>query len=220
MIVSLIIASCTHRASKESNQGIITYNITYAENISDKGLSAFLPEEMTTTFKDEKFKVQLNGEFNLYNLKYIARSGGDTCFTLLKILDKKLYYPHDKGENLFLFYKHDHPRITYYKDSLKVIAGYNCSMGKATFNNKNISDIRFYYTNKINFKSTNVNTPFKDVPGMLLEFNIDYQDLNFMFKAKSVKLKVIGDDEFIIPKNYRLVDTNEINEIVSSLIQL
>ena len=220
MIVAVVISSCADKTSNKTNQGVITYNITYPEKIMDKGLSTFLPGEMTTVYKDNKFKIHISGEFNIYNLEYISRSNGDTSFTLLKILDKRLYYPQKEGENLFLFYKHDEPKITYFNDSTKVIAGFNCYLGTASFTNEDIADVRFYYTKEIDFQAPNANTPFAEVPGALLEFSVDYQGIDLSFKAKSVKLKEIKGDEFIVPKDYRLTDSNEINEIVSTLMQL
>nr|WP_321410166.1 hypothetical protein [uncultured Carboxylicivirga sp.] len=216
----LFISSCTDSSKKEADQGIITYAITYPKEIMGQGFSAFLPGEMTTTFKDENFKILIKGEFNIYNLEYISRSSGDTCFTLLKILDKRLYYPQKDAEDLILFENSKKAKITLFKDSTKIVAGYNCFMGTASFYDKNIPDMVFYYTKEINFTSPNANTPFEDVPGPLLEFRVNFQGMDLAFEAKNVKLKNIKDDEFIIPKNYRETDPDEIKEIVSSLMQL
>lgn len=219
-IVLVIISSCNTGDENKTNQGVITYNITYPEEIANKGFATFLPGNMTTIYKGDHFKFNLSGEFNIYNLEYISRSNGDTCFTLFKIFDKKLYYPQSKGEELFLFAKHNNPSISFFNDSTKVIAGMNCKKAIATFKDKEIPQMELYYTEDIDFNLPNASTPFKDIPGTLLEFTIYYQGLNLSLKAESVKLKEIKEEEFVVPNNYRETDANEINEIVSSLLEL
>nr|WP_321451799.1 hypothetical protein [uncultured Carboxylicivirga sp.] len=219
LFILLLFSSCSEKKVKSSDQGVITYTISYPKEMMNNSLSTFLPGEMVSTFKNDDYKLHIKGDLNIYNLEYISRANGDSCFTLMKILDKKLFYPQKSGEKLFLF-TNDDVHIKLIKDSTKEIAGYNCSMGIAQFANKKIPEIHFYYTEDINFKTPNANTPFKDVPGPLLEFNLFYQGMDLAFKAKSVKLKKVNDDEFIIPQNYRETNANEIKEIVSSLMQL
>jgi len=221
ILVVVLFSSCSDKSSLEdSHEGVITYSISYPDQIKAHGLSTFLPGKMTALFKENDYKLHIKGELNLYNLEYISKSKGDTCFTLLRVWDKKIYYPQKKGEELFLFDTNGQPKITFHKDSTKLIAGYNCKMGTAVFPNRTLPAMKFYYTEDINFNDPNANTPFKDVPGPMLEFNINFQGMAISFAAKSVKLKQIKDDEFTIPESYREANSNEINEIVSSLLLL
>ncbi|MBS2097324.1 hypothetical protein [Carboxylicivirga linearis] len=221
ILVVALLSSCSDKsASEDSHDGVITYSISYPDQIKAHALSTFLPGEMTAIFKENDYKLHIKGELNLYNLEYISKSKGDTCFTLLRVWDKKLYYPQKEGEELFLFNANGQPKITFQKDSTKLIAGYNCKMGTAVFPDRRLPAMKFYYTEDINFKAPNANTPFKDVPGPMLEFNINFQGMDISFAAKTVKIKQIKDDEFKIPESYREADSNEINEIVSSLLLL
>ncbi len=219
-IVLILISSCDNTDKNKNNQGVITYNITYPEDIANKGFATFLPGKMTTIYKGDHYKFNISGEFNIYNLEYISRSNGDTCFTLFKIFDKRLFYPQNEDEDLFLFEKHNNPDITFFSDSNKVIAGMNCKKAVAVFDDKDIPKMEMYYTEDIDFNLPNANTPFKEIPGTLLEFTIFYQGLNLSLRAESVKLKEIKEDEFTVPGNYRQTDANEINDIVASLLEL
>lgn len=217
--ITLFLVSCSNKKGDKTNEGVITYEITYPQEVEENGLSAFLPEEMTTLYKGNDFKMNVKGELSMFNLDYISRSNGDTCFTLFRIFDKKLYYPQKESEKFFLFNKVGEPQLTFYDDSIKNIAGLECKMGTITFNKQTLAS-KFYYTDELDFELNNMNSPFNNVPGTLMEFTINYQGLNLSFKAQSVKLKHIENDEFAVPSNYRQTSSDEINEIISSLMQL
>lgn len=216
----LLLTNCQEPAKNTNNQGVITYAINYPEEITNQSFASFLPEKMISIFKDNHYKVNLSGEFNFYNLEYISRSQGDTCYTLFKIFDRKLFYPQSEEGTLFLFQDNDQPHIEFFGDSLKTIAGINCSKAIASFNNGNVSKVELYYTEELGFGHTNANTPFNEVPGTLMQFSIMFQGLKLSMVAESVNYKKIDSDEFLVPKNYKRTTRNEIKDIVSSLIQL
>ncbi|MCU4176629.1 hypothetical protein [Carboxylicivirga sp. N1Y90] len=220
VILALLFTTCKEETKDTNNQGVITYAISYPEEIANQGFASFLPEKMISIFKDDHFKLNLSGEFNFYNLEYISRSKGDTCFTLFKIFDKKLFYPQQPKENLFLFQDQQLPQIEFFEDSVKTIAGIKCTKAVANFKDNKVSSAVLYYTEELGFSHSNVNTPFSEIPGTLMEFSVVFQGLELSMQAESVKFKEIDQDEFIIPKNYKRTNQNEIKDIVSSLIQL
>lgn len=216
----LITSSCQNGSVSKGSEGVITYAITYPEHIAQKSFSTFLPEKMTFTYKDVNYKLSLAGDLNMYNLEYISLDNGDTCFTLLKLFDKKLYYPLKQDETLFLFQEYNHPIITYQPDSVKVIAGITCQKAVASFKDEEIPQVTIYYTEEIAFEQPNVKTPFEEIPGTMLEFNMFFQGLELTMQAESINLKTIKDADFRVPKTYTQTDADEIKDIVSSLVHL
>lgn len=220
LFVCILISSCNTKDKSVSEQGVITYNITYPREIANQGFASFLPDKMKASYKGDHFKYNLSGEFNMYKLEYISRANGDTCYTLFKVFDKKLYYPHDHNEKAFLLGEDMNPEITFYSDSTKVIAGIKCKKAVATFVNDDIPNMTLYYSEEITFNNPNAGTPFNEIPGALLEFNFFFKGLTLNLMAESVNMQQVNTDEFIVPSNYRRTNANEINDIVSSLLEL
>lgn len=182
--ILLILSGCNIVTNSSKNEGVVTYAIEYPQQADQKGFTAFLPKEMVTYYKDDHFKLKFKGEFNIYNLEFISRSGGDTCFTLFKIFDKKLFYSMEQNEKLFLFNDLGPSKLEVFNDSTKNIAGITCTKAVLYFEDKSAPDIEVYFSKEINISSPNRHSPFSQVPGLMLEFSMEYQNMQLLLKPK------------------------------------
>ncbi len=199
--------------------GVITYKIVYPEEVQNKGFAAFLPTKMISTFKDKDYKVSIKGELSLYQLDYISRNYGDSTVTLFRIFDKRLFHEHDEGEFLFLFETVEESSLEFIDEQTKEIAGINCKKAIVNFNNPDLQSITVYYTEEISFNRPKENSPFDDIPGALMEFQLNFKGLELSFIAEEIDIKNIKTEAFMVPDNYVESDHGEIDELVSSLIQ-
>ena len=117
--------SCSYSTDSAPTQGSITYSISYPDDISQNGFSSFFPNNMQVLYKDQMYKLLLKGDFSIYNLEFISRANGDTCYTLFKIFDKKIYQTMGQKESLFLYSEVGKPKIQFDRFSSKTISGRN-----------------------------------------------------------------------------------------------
>ncbi len=219
--VIIILTGCIDNVKNEHNnkEGKLEYKIIYSQQLLDEGTTTFLPDKMISIFKDDKMSLSIKGGFGLYYLKYISRASGDTCFTLFKLFDKKLYYPMDKKQTLFIFNELGEPDIKLYIDSIKMIAGFPCKKAIISFPKTNIRAIKAYYTEEIGKKDPNRNTPFKKIPGVLMEFNFFYKNLSFNLTAQKFTPLTMQESDFQIPEEYKETTEEEIESFIGTLLQ-
>ncbi len=219
--VILILAGCNNNVKDKSNytEGKLEYKIIYSQQLQSDGVTTFLPNKMTTYFKEDDIVQCIKGGFGLYNLKYISRSSGDTCFTLFKLFDKRLYYEMNKEQTLFVFNELGKSDIKLFKDSIKMIAGFPCNKAVISFPKTNFKAINVYYTEEIGKKNPNINTPFEKIPGVLMEFNFFYKNLSFHLTAHKFTPLTIPKSDFEIPKNYTEATEEEIEGFIGTLLQ-
>ena len=219
VIILFILSGCNRGNSSSKNEGVVTYAIEYPQQADQKGFTAFLPSEMITYYKDDHFKLKFKGEFNIYNLEFISRSQGDTCFTLFKIFDKKLFYSMGQNEELFLFNDLGTSDLVIFNDSTKIIADINCTKAVLHFKNTSVPDIEVYFSKEINIMRPNRHSPFSQVPGLMLEFSMEYMDMHLLLKAQKVSLEKVDSHEFHLPEAYKKTKRDEIKDLVLTLLQ-
>jgi len=219
--VIIILTGCNDNVKNEhsNKEGKLEYKIVYPEQLQSGSAIAFLPDKMTSLFKEDKILISIKGGFGLYNLKYISRASGDTCFTLFKLFDKKLYYPMDDKQTLFVFNELGRPDIKLLEDSVKMIAGFSCKKAVISFPKKGMRAIEAYYTEEIGKENPNKNTPFEKIPGVLMEFNFFYKSLSFNLTAQKFTPLTVTDADFQIPKDYKETTEEEIESFIATLLQ-
>ncbi|TAJ12387.1 hypothetical protein DMA11_13090 [Marinilabiliaceae bacterium JC017] len=220
LIIVFILLGCTDINRKNfKSEGTIEYRIDYPPALKEESIATFLPEKMTTFFKKDHFKIKLTGSFNLYNLEYLSRSGGDSCFTVFKVLGKSMFYPLKKKETLFLYNDLGHPKVKIYKDSIKNIAGFDCQKAVLSFPKPKTPKMTTYFTKELGVKNPNRNTPFSTIPGVLMEFSLNYQDISLKLIAEKFNNEQVESNEFMLPSDYETTTQKEMEDIIASLLQ-
>jgi GLPGLI family protein len=209
----------TKEDKKDYSEGTIEYKIIYPQQVIDEGLTMFLPEKMMVFFKDKNLKVRFKGGLGIYHLEYISRSLGDSCFTLFKVFDKKMFYQLNKADHLFLYKDLGSTKITQIPDSTKEIAGVPCQMAKVSFSNAGETTINVYYTQSFDITNPNVNTPFEAIPGILMEFEMAFNDLRLKLMAQKFTPSSLTSDEFEVPGDYRESSAEEVQGMILTLMQ-
>ena len=219
--ILFLFVGCNNSTEKTTDltEGKLEYKIIYPKQF-DKGKPAtFLPSKMITIFKGNDIMMNIKGGLGLYHLKYISKAAGDTCFTLFKLFDKKLYYPMKHKQTLFVFKELGKPKIKLFEDSIKTIAGFLCKKAVISFPKNRIRPFNAYYTEEIGRKRPNVNTPFEKIPGILMEFNFFYKTLTFKVVASKFSPVRISHSEFNIPSGYKKTTQEDLESFITTLLQ-
>jgi hypothetical protein len=83
-----------------------------------------------------------------------------------------------------------------------------------TFKDNIKEEFNVYYTNDIDIKHSNWFTPFHEIDGVLLEYQVRKYNYEMRLVARDVKREDIGDNEFEVPDGYINVGAAEMNEIL------
>lgn len=208
--VSFGLGSCGNSGKSGVSEGIIEYD---AEAVDKSHPMADLaPSKMTVKFKDDKSIVELQAGMGLFSTTFISDPETFTMIQLVKLLNKKYVHTFDTIE---LNEEHGSgPKMVIEKtNETKVIAKYNCKKAIAKFPGTDIPPFDIYYTNEIAIENPNWSNPFKEIDGVLMEYQMKRHGMELRFTARTVSQSEVDDELFEVPEDYKQVDKSELDKI-------
>jgi len=211
-VLVLLLWSCGSDQPREASdkEGIIHYDIKYLDDPNEYAIITFLPNTMTYTFKDNKSIQKVSGYGGLFRMIGMADSKSGKVVAFMKIIADKYMQKSEISENSIGYDPIDSLTITYTGDT-KNIAGYLCKEAVAEADGQKYT---LYFTNDIHIKNPNWNTPFKNIDGVLLEYQIKLFGINTRITATKVENIPIDDKAFDVPEDYALVPMDTIRNTV------
>ncbi|MFO8000285.1 MAG: hypothetical protein R6U46_03510 [Marinilabilia sp.] len=218
----LIFAGCESKKKKEKepviSEGIVKYKITYDQEMNDQPFSFLLPDEMEYFFRPGQERISFQGNMGLYVLDFISNHNTDSSTTLLKIFSNKMYVPKSESRKLFIFNALREGEVEFDEDTTRTILGYEARKAHIRLDSQEKTSIEVWYTPEITMDSTNKNTPFAEIPGVMLEFAIYYNDVLFSLKSESVEKAEHDDSVFDIPDDYKVTTLNDIEKMIATIV--
>lgn len=209
--------SCSNNSGTgEISEGEIEYNVKYLKDKKSSFIIALLPSQVTTYFKENSSCTLIEEDLGLFKLAYVLNGDEQKSYSLLQIFDKKYAYESNYGE---LTYGYDEMRglKIQHTDKSKKIAGYTCMHALAIFNSEK-DTINLYYTDKIKLLHPNLNNPFKEIDGVLLEFSVNLAGINMLFTATEIRSASVDPKRFSLPENYLNVTEKQMQEEINKYL--
>lgn len=217
-LILITTLSCEKRSHKKvSEQGTIIYNINYLDEKVGNYSESLLPHKMESSFKDGMVKNSIEGALGFFSLVNITDLDEMTNITLLKFVDKRYVYKGKRKEPPCCFMDLDGMEIKF-TDNTKRIINFNCNEAIVSFPGTDRKSFPVYYTTEINFDEPNALSPFKEIPGILMEFHACLGGTNVNIVAEKYKPGKIPDKEFFLPKNYKEIKKDELEDILNALL--
>lgn len=219
VLISFFLYSCNNTfTEKKIDEGKIIFDIEYLDDEEDNYLIALLPSTMTLKFKDNNTISKIEGFFGAFRLVYISNLKEGKNYSLLRVMDQKYMYKADTVEQPFGYNQMLDISFKYLDDTTS-IAGYFCNIAEAYCPAISDKPLMLYYTHDIDIASPNTNTPFKEIQGVLLGFQVRLSGINMKFIANEVVPEEIADEEFLIPDGYKIVSKKELEKVINSFNQ-
>lgn len=100
-------------------------------------------------------------------------------------------------------------KYKFQKNKVK-IAGYNAVKGVVSYPNGKKAKIAITYD--LRAEDSHLLTMFPNLNGIPLDYEIDSGSSSMRFKAEKVQIRNVGSEEFVIPKNYKIVTKKELED--------
>jgi len=197
------------------SEGIIEYSITYLDEDSSKYDPNIRPDRMVVRFKNNNTVNRIEALSGAFSFAFIQDIDSKTSTTLVKILNKKLFYREPLQENRYHFaYKAMPDMIIEKVDETESFLGFSCKKALATFNDSTSYSFEIWYTDDIVVNMPNHNTPFEAIDGIMLKFSVIMFNQKMNIAATSVKSAKLAKDEFNIPLEYEEVNYETMMELI------
>ncbi len=214
LFAAIIINSCDISVGGKFDQGIIEYDLKYLEDENKNPIISLLPTTMTFQFKDENLSQSVEGWMGIFKMGGIYNAEDQTTTAFLKIMADKYIY---QGNSAFGYNEYPDMQIEYV-DETKEIAGIKCKKANITIPGGEIEQFSVYYTDKIKLEKANLFNPFKEIPGVLLEFQYEMFDITTSLTATKIEQVEVDDAIFEVPSGYKKVSKEEMEEVINNLM--
>jgi len=216
LITLYLFLSCSNKSDKNKTpaEGIITYSVNYIVNENENPIVSLLPTTVEYKFKNNNISVLSEGYLGLFSTRFISRANEPKSSILFKMLNNKMNYQFSSKEVPFI-YNHKPATKIEYHDTDRIIAGYECKMARV-YITELPEPVDVYFTQDIHIDNPNRNTPFRNIDGVLLEFETTMNKIGAKFSAQSINLSPVDIEEFCIPSDYKLTDAQTILKYVTN----
>lgn len=214
IMVAAIIMGMSSAISAKDFKGVITYKITYPGMDIDPSMAAMMPKMATMSIRGNMSRMEISmGQMGTQ--VQIVNGEEKTVTTCMDIMGQQFYYV--ESEDQLKEDKADPENVVVdITGNTKEIAGYTCK--EAIIILKDGDDqmsFTVYFTEEIGTSDLNFDNPlFEQIPGAMLEFEIDTgRNQRMKMEAISVKKSNVADSEFEIPEGYEKKTAEEIQQM-------
>ncbi len=193
-----------------SHEGVIEYDAAPID--ANNPMASLAPSKMSLKYKDDKTCMEISAGMGLFFTTVISNPETKTLTQTVKLLNKKVFHVFDSQAIEKEVAKM--PAITIEQTTeTKEIAGYKCKKAIVKFNDNSHPPFSIYYTDAIKIADANWNSPFKQIDGVLMEYQVDKYGMEMKFTAKTVNKIEVDDATFESPKDYKEVSQKELDEM-------
>jgi GLPGLI family protein len=215
-LVSLLV-DCKRDKGTGLGEGRIQFQITYERQEIGGYSASLLPSEMTMEFRDNMVRNTIIGGMGFFNFVNVSDLNNSQYITYLKFIDKKYIFEGGRNEPPCCIGMLEGMNIEF-TGHTKDIVGFTCKNAVASFPDNGIDPFEIWYTEDLQLEKPNGNSPFQQIPGVLLEFNTIMGNANMHMVAKRFEEVRIPARVFDLPKNYRAVTKIEMETILTALL--
>ncbi len=170
----------------------------------------FMPSKMVMKFKDDKYTTDLSAGMGMFKTNFIVDKESNTFSQLVKLINKK-YVLTLQGDAISKSLELVPKLNIELTNETKKILGYKCKKAIITVDNDEKEIFTVFYTNEIAIGSPNWCNQFKEIDGVMLEYQYEKYDITMRLKAQSIKFTKIDDSEFEIDDAYESITEDKMN---------
>lgn len=198
------------------SEGIIEYEVSYPNIDPDDMLAGLMPTSMIMKFKNNQFNAELSAGMGMFKTNFISNSNDYFLINSVKLINKKYATKLDQKAVEKMNEKYSKFYISKL-DEKKEIAGYNCKKALVVFDDVANESFYVYYTDEINISNPNWSNIFKDIDGVLLEYQMERYGIMMKFTAKSVTETKLEDSEFQLTSDYENLTLTDLEKEINAI---
>ncbi|MBL4754049.1 MAG: hypothetical protein JKY52_10715 [Flavobacteriales bacterium] len=214
-LLLIFLSGCDTLFHEDIKEGYIEFEITYPETDAQSIIFNILPTEMILRFKDDRTAGSLSAAMGAFQTEMLAFPETKTVYQLVKIMNDKHALRVDSTEIESLYAELPEMKI-HFVDSTKLVAGYKCKKATVTFKDNIKEEFSIWYTDEIDIANSNWCTPFHEISGVLLEYQVRKYNYELKLVATNVVKEEIDESYFDIPKDYVEIDQDGMDKIFES----
>lgn len=216
-MLALILSSCENTLFKSGiSEGKIEYEISYPNIPQENFILELLPKTMITTFVDNNYRSDIIAGMGIFKTSIICSEDNENLIHSIKMLKTK--YASELSEKDFESFnpEFNDVEITLTNDTKK-IAGYSCKSADVLVEGDSTWNFKVFYTDEINIRKSNAHTPFKQINGVLMEYQFLSNNILMNFIATKIIAKEVDAEAVQLEDGYEMVSPTVLKEEIQKL---
>lgn len=195
-------------------KGVVTYKISIEGSGVTDEMKAMMPKTMTMTIKGNKAKMEMI--MSMGKTTTITDGDSKSSISLMDMMGQKIAIKMTSEEITKELTDAPETKVELTSET-KDILGYLCKKAIITSVEDDI-EMTVYYTEELGTKELNFDNPqFKDINGLMMEFEMPNEMFSMHFTAVSVEKKNVEDSEFTIPDGYQIKTKEEMKNMFGGM---
>lgn len=218
--IILVTGSCrTSLLGDSISEGVIEYAMSFPDYAPDGLMAGMLPERTLLSFNGEHQSVDLSAGMGVFRTSMVVNTTEKRLDYHMSVLGKRMVAALGPKE-LGLMNRHSQALTIVPTDEIDTIAGYPCRKSIAIYNGVDKPEVELWYTDRISIDDPNWFTPFSEIPGVLLRYEVIQYGIRMRLDAVRVEatdvdptlFKVRADHEPVAPA----VLDHELEQVLST----
>lgn len=205
--------------STQVNEGVIEYALTFPDFDPNGLMAGMLPEKTTVTFTRERQVAELSAGMGVFRTVLVADNASQQGEYHLSVLSKKMV-AHLEDRDMAMFTRENDALTILYTDQTDTIAGFRCKKAVALFQDIHQPEVELWYTDAIKMDNPNWFSPYKEIPGVLLGYEISQNGMRMRLTATQVTPGPVEENKFMVKTDHEKVEPavlhHELNEVLST----
>jgi GLPGLI family protein len=205
-LLSTVFIFSSFMVSAKEFKGVITYKISITGSGVTEEMKTMMPKSMVMSIKGNKSRSEMVMGFG----KTVNISDGDLkeSIMLMDMMGQKFAVKSTTEDIAKEMEKAPKTSVNVTGET-KEILGYTCKKAVITFEEED-TEVIVYFTEELGGQSLNFDNPqFKDINGVMLEFEMPNEQFSMQFVATSIEKANVEDSEFTIPEGYQIKTKEE-----------
>lgn len=186
VMFSLLSLGCAHLTGGK-NEGTIEYEIKVLNNANPIITSDLLPSTMVTRFKNNCMAQELAAGMGMFATTFISNPDKNMVWQTLQMkMFGKNYVCEADSKTLRQTIVSEGKRRFEFLPKTRTIAGYTCKLARMHFVDSAHPPVDIYYTEEIPVEHPNFYSFYKEIPGVLMDFEVKRYNIEMHLVAKKV----------------------------------
>jgi GLPGLI family protein len=217
---SLLSNSCsTGLLQNRVSEGVIEYELSFPDYDPSGIMAGMLPERTTLTFRDNKQVQEVNAGMGIFRTSMITDNQAESMDYHLSLMSKKMV-AHLLPLDFSLFNTESGKPTIIFTQDVDTIAGYACKRAVAIYDKVDEREIELWYTDQIRMTNPNWYSPFAEIKGVLLRYDMVQYGMRMRLDAISVTAGEVDQAKFVTKTDYTSVPAavlhHELKEVMGT----
>lgn len=200
-------------------EGVIEYALTFPDYDPNSLMAGMLPEKTTVSFTKDQQVAELSAGMGVFRTTLVADNKSQQGDYHLSVLSKKIV-AHLQDRDMALFTRENEALTIMYTDQTDTVAGFPCKKAVAIFQDIHQPEVDLWYTDAIQMENPNWFSPFKEIPGVLLRYEIVQNGMRMQLDAVSVTPGPVEASKFTVKNDHEKVEPavlhHELDQVLST----